>query len=220
MTGSRADRARRDPAGDLDERSQAHQRVMPGHRAVVDGAARSTLVVADEPVRQSPARVVTAAAAIMMTVFAALVLQDAVFLKIAGLGLANACSLTPPWSAWCWGPPRWSCSATATAGCPDGSAALPRARSRRGRRHLRRARREPPRAGPRLEPAQRTSTGPASTRDGARQIWSVPQDHASALTRRESRPQAGRPPSSPPTDVRSRLRGRASCSRRGSKLSR
>jgi RND superfamily putative drug exporter len=38
----------------------------------------------------STARVITAAAAIMVTVFGAFVLQDTVFLKIAGLGLATA----------------------------------------------------------------------------------------------------------------------------------
>jgi putative drug exporter of the RND superfamily len=36
------------------------------------------------------ARVITAAAAIMVTVFGAFVLEDAVFLKLAGLGLATA----------------------------------------------------------------------------------------------------------------------------------
>jgi RND superfamily putative drug exporter len=38
----------------------------------------------------STARVITAAAAIMATVFGAFVLEDAVFLKLAGLGLATA----------------------------------------------------------------------------------------------------------------------------------
>jgi RND superfamily putative drug exporter len=46
-------------------------------RAVADGLA-------------STARVITAAAAIMVTVFGAFVIQDAVFLKLAGLGLATA----------------------------------------------------------------------------------------------------------------------------------
>jgi RND superfamily putative drug exporter len=46
-------------------------------RAVADGLA-------------STARVITAAAAIMVTVFGALVLEDTVFLKLAGLGLATA----------------------------------------------------------------------------------------------------------------------------------
>jgi RND superfamily putative drug exporter len=36
------------------------------------------------------ARVITAAAAIMVTVFGAFVLEDAVFLKLAGIGLATA----------------------------------------------------------------------------------------------------------------------------------
>ncbi len=45
--------------------------------AVADGLART-------------ARVITAAAAIMVTVFGAFVLEDAVFLKLAGLGLATA----------------------------------------------------------------------------------------------------------------------------------
>src|SRR5690606_3090533 len=36
------------------------------------------------------ARVITAAAAIMVTVFGAFVLEDAVFLKLAGVGLATA----------------------------------------------------------------------------------------------------------------------------------
>src|SRR4029453_9488207 len=38
----------------------------------------------------STARVITAAAAIMVTVFGAFLLEDAVFLKLAGLGLATA----------------------------------------------------------------------------------------------------------------------------------
>jgi RND superfamily putative drug exporter len=46
-------------------------------RAVADGLA-------------STARVITAAAAVMVTVFGAFVLEDAVFLKLAGLGLATA----------------------------------------------------------------------------------------------------------------------------------
>ena len=32
-------------------------------------------------------------------------------------------ALTPPSSAWCWCPPPWSCSATATGGSPAGSTA-------------------------------------------------------------------------------------------------
>ena len=36
------------------------------------------------------ARVITAAAAIMVTVFGAFVMEDAVFLKLAGIGLATA----------------------------------------------------------------------------------------------------------------------------------
>jgi RND superfamily putative drug exporter len=46
-------------------------------RAVADGLANT-------------ARVITAAAAIMVTVFGAFVLDDAVFLKLAGIGLATA----------------------------------------------------------------------------------------------------------------------------------
>ena len=53
---------------------RAHRRQ---RRAVADGLA-------------STARVITAAAAIMVTVFGAFVLEDAVFLKLAGLGLATA----------------------------------------------------------------------------------------------------------------------------------
>ena len=46
-------------------------------RAVADGLANT-------------ARVITAAAAIMVTVFGAFVMEDAVFLKLAGIGLATA----------------------------------------------------------------------------------------------------------------------------------
>jgi RND superfamily putative drug exporter len=56
---------------------EEYVRTRNNRRAVADGLA-------------STARVITAAAAIMVTVFGAFVLQDTVFLKIAGLGLATA----------------------------------------------------------------------------------------------------------------------------------
>jgi RND superfamily putative drug exporter len=56
---------------------EEYVRTRDNRRAVADGLA-------------STARVITAAAAIMVTVFGAFVLEDAVFLKLAGLGLATA----------------------------------------------------------------------------------------------------------------------------------
>jgi RND superfamily putative drug exporter len=56
---------------------EEYVRTRQNRRAVADGLA-------------STARVITAAAAIMVTVFGAFVLEDIVFLKLAGLGLATA----------------------------------------------------------------------------------------------------------------------------------
>jgi RND superfamily putative drug exporter len=56
---------------------EEYLRTRQNRRAVADGLA-------------STARVITAAAAIMVTVFGAFVLEDIVFLKLAGLGLATA----------------------------------------------------------------------------------------------------------------------------------
>jgi RND superfamily putative drug exporter len=56
---------------------EEYLRTGDNRRAVADGLANT-------------ARVITAAAAIMVTVFGAFVLEDAVFLKLAGLGLATA----------------------------------------------------------------------------------------------------------------------------------
>ena len=56
---------------------EEYVRTGDNRRAVADGLANT-------------ARVITAAAAIMVTVFGAFVLEDAVFLKLAGLGLATA----------------------------------------------------------------------------------------------------------------------------------
>jgi RND superfamily putative drug exporter len=56
---------------------EEYLRTHQNRRAVADGLA-------------STARVITAAAAIMVTVFGAFVLEDIVFLKLAGLGLATA----------------------------------------------------------------------------------------------------------------------------------
>jgi putative drug exporter of the RND superfamily len=56
---------------------EEYVRTGDNRRAVADGLA-------------STARVITAAAAIMVTVFGAFVMEDAVFLKLAGLGLATA----------------------------------------------------------------------------------------------------------------------------------
>jgi putative drug exporter of the RND superfamily len=56
---------------------EEYVRTGDNRRAVADGLANT-------------ARVITAAAAIMVTVFSAFVLEDAVFLKLAGIGLATA----------------------------------------------------------------------------------------------------------------------------------
>jgi RND superfamily putative drug exporter len=56
---------------------EEYVRTGDNRRAVADGLANT-------------ARVITAAAAIMVTVFGAFVLEDAVFLKLAGIGLATA----------------------------------------------------------------------------------------------------------------------------------
>jgi putative drug exporter of the RND superfamily len=56
---------------------EEYVRTRDNRRAVADGLANT-------------ARVITAAAAIMVTVFGAFVLEDAVFLKLAGIGLATA----------------------------------------------------------------------------------------------------------------------------------
>jgi RND superfamily putative drug exporter len=56
---------------------EEYVRTGDNRRAVADGLAKT-------------ARVITAAAAIMVTVFGAFVLEDAVFLKLAGIGLATA----------------------------------------------------------------------------------------------------------------------------------
>ncbi|QYG92489.1 MMPL family transporter [Iamia sp. SCSIO 61187] len=56
---------------------EEHLRTGDDRRAVADGLA-------------STARVITAAAAIMVTVFGAFVMEDVVFLKLAGIGLATA----------------------------------------------------------------------------------------------------------------------------------
>jgi RND superfamily putative drug exporter len=56
---------------------EEYVRTGDNRRAVADGLANT-------------ARVITAAAAIMVTVFGAFVMEDAVFLKLAGLGLATA----------------------------------------------------------------------------------------------------------------------------------
>jgi RND superfamily putative drug exporter len=56
---------------------EEYLRTGDNRRAVADGLANT-------------ARVITAAAAIMVTVFGAFIMEDAVFLKLAGLGLATA----------------------------------------------------------------------------------------------------------------------------------
>jgi putative drug exporter of the RND superfamily len=56
---------------------EEYVRTGDNRRAVADGLANT-------------ARVITAAAAVMVTVFGAFVLEDAVFLKLAGIGLATA----------------------------------------------------------------------------------------------------------------------------------
>ena len=61
-------------------------------RAVTEGLART-------------ARVITAAALIMVAVFGAFALSPEVFLKLIGIGLAAAILSTPRSCGWCWSPP-------------------------------------------------------------------------------------------------------------------
>ncbi len=79
--------------------------------AVADGLARS-------------ARVITAGAAIMVTVFVSFVLgHDVMGPRCSASAWPPPSSSTPPSSGWCSSLPPWSCSATATGGCPRGSTA-------------------------------------------------------------------------------------------------
>jgi hypothetical protein len=68
------------------------------------------------------ARVITAAAAVMISVFLAFVLADQVFLKMMGIGLGQSRSSwsTRRWCGWCSCLRRWSCSATPTGGRRSG----------------------------------------------------------------------------------------------------
>jgi hypothetical protein len=62
------------------------------------------------------ARVITAAAAIMVFVFGVFIFDPNVFIKQIGLGLSM-----PRSCEWCSFRRRWSCSATPTGGCRAGS---------------------------------------------------------------------------------------------------
>ena len=75
------------------------------HRSVADGLAAT-------------ARVITAAAAIMVFVFGSFILEIDRDRQADGRRAwrRRSCS-TPPSSACCWCPPPWSCSATRTGGC-------------------------------------------------------------------------------------------------------
>ncbi len=77
--------------------------------AVADGLAKS-------------ARVITAGAAVMVTVFLSFVLGDARARQdVRPRAWRRPSSSTRPSSGWCWCRRRWSCSATATGGCRPGS---------------------------------------------------------------------------------------------------
>ena len=88
---------------------EEYDRTKDNETAVADGLAVT-------------ARVITAAALIMFCVFGAFVLGDDRQLKLFGLGLAIAVLIDAtdrPHGA--RARRRWSCSATATGGCPSGS---------------------------------------------------------------------------------------------------
>ena len=62
------------------------------------------------------AKVITAAAAIMVVVFGSFLLESDRVIKLFGSGWRSPCCWTPRSSACCWCPPPWSCSATGTGG--------------------------------------------------------------------------------------------------------
>ena len=67
------------------------------------------------------ARVITAAAAIMVVVFGSFIGETDRLVKLFGVGLPVRYLSTPPSSACCWSPRRWSCSVMPTGGCRSGS---------------------------------------------------------------------------------------------------
>ena len=81
----------------------------------------------------STARVITAAALVMVCVFASFVLGDQRAIKLFGLGLAVAVLIDATWSACSSCRPPWSCWATATGGCPSGSTGSSRSSTSTGR---------------------------------------------------------------------------------------
>ena len=80
------------------------------------------------------ARVITAAAAIMVFVFGSFLLENDRTFKLFGIGPRHRrSSSTPPSSACCSCPPPWSCSATGTGGCRAGSTGSSRTSTSRAR---------------------------------------------------------------------------------------
>ncbi|MEJ7800426.1 MAG: MMPL family transporter, partial [Ilumatobacter sp.] len=67
------------------------------------------------------ARVISAAAAIMVVVFGAFLLEDNRIIKLFGTGLALAVLLDATLVRMLLCPPRWSCSVPRTGGCRNGS---------------------------------------------------------------------------------------------------
>jgi predicted RND superfamily exporter protein len=97
---------------------EEYDRTGDNARAVADGLAKT-------------ARVITAAAAIMVVVFAAFLLEDDRVIKLFGVGLASAVLLDATVVRMLPSRRRWSSWATATGGCPAGSTgSCPRSTSR------------------------------------------------------------------------------------------
>ena len=69
----------------------------------------------------STARVITAAAAIMVVIFGSFMFEDIREIKLFGLGLALAVFIDATLVRMIWCRLRWSCSASATGGCRSGS---------------------------------------------------------------------------------------------------
>ncbi|WP_220140158.1 MMPL family transporter [Kitasatospora acidiphila] len=67
------------------------------------------------------ARVITAAAAIMVTVFLSVLATPTSRSRSSGSAWRSRSSWTPPWSGWCWCRRSWSCWARSTGGCRAGS---------------------------------------------------------------------------------------------------
>ena len=67
------------------------------------------------------ARVITAAAAIMVVVFGSFLLEDDRIIQLFGTGWRLPCCSTPPWCGWWWCPPPCNSWASATGGSRGGS---------------------------------------------------------------------------------------------------